>query len=139
MPREGLAVKRYLAGVAVLLFGGMGCSLPTPPKPSGEPFEHPGGFHTQDQLSACLTRPETAVRDAAWQAVVGQADAALGGEPHPSVELRVPAYYRHPEASQAAKKPLSDDAWAADGDGSTPPSCPRGKGMGRTGGAGTRF
>lgn len=105
---------RYVAPVAVLLASGMAaCFTPKPPEPSGQPFEHPGGFHSQAQLTSCLKQQNEPGHDAAWKQLIADADAALDRAPNPQPVVNIPAYYRNAQASQEAKRPLSDDAYAA--------------------------
>ena len=78
------------------------------PRPPGV-----GLMHTVAQLDFLRAHRNQPPWQAAYQQLVQDAEAALARTPDPRVDFNVPFYYADPQASQAAKECLRQDALAA--------------------------
>lgn len=76
-------------------------------------FEHPGGLYSLKQIETMKARTQTMPHRAAFENLTARAQALLHHQPRPVEVYHVPYYYANNDASMEAKKPLSDDAFAA--------------------------
>lgn len=106
---------RALCGIllALVLWGSALVGAQAPASPAGSGFTHPGGLHSSAQLQAVRRRLADEPWRSAYAQLRGDAAAALSRSPQATEDFDVPAYYRDPQGSMAAKQALSDDAAAA--------------------------